>query len=225
MRHVELHRLTLRIWHWVNTVLIFLLILTGVRLRIPEIRFLFAYRNDVLIHRWMGLAACVSFLFWLAYSLVSGNIARNYAFRPARDVKGMVRQGLYYAVGFFRGWPNPYPTTPREKFNPLQKVAYTGVMFLLTPLTVVTGILFSNIPYFRGIISYVGGTRVLDAIHVIGGYLFVIYLIVHVYMATLGPTPFTHIKAMFTGYEEEPETKKGGPMSVSPMLKADTRPD
>ena len=52
-----------------------------------------------------------------------------------------------------------------------------------------------------------------------------IYLIVHAYMATLGPTPFTHIKAMFTGYEEEPETKKGGPMRLRPTLKADTRLD
>jgi thiosulfate reductase cytochrome b subunit len=211
MRHVELHTLTLRIWHWVNTVLIFLLILTGVRLRIPEIRVLFAYRNDVLIHRWTGLLATVSFLFWLAYSLVSGNIARNYAFRPARDGKGMVRQGLYYAIGVFRGWPNPYPATPDAKFNPLQKVAYTGVMFVLTPLTVVTGMLFSNIPYFRGIIGLIGGIRILDAVHVVVGYLFVIYLIVHVYMATLGPTPFIHIKAMFTGYEEEPEKERADP--------------
>jgi thiosulfate reductase cytochrome b subunit len=120
----------------------------------------------------------------------------------------MVKQGLYYAIGVFRGWPNPYPATPDAKFNPLQKVAYGTVMFVLTPLIAATGILFSNIPYFRGIISYIGGTRVLDAVHVIGGYLFVIYLIVHVYMATLGPTPFTHIKAMFTGYEEEPENER-----------------
>jgi thiosulfate reductase cytochrome b subunit len=208
MRHVELHTPFLRIWHWVNTVLIFLLILTGARLRMPDIGFLFAYRNGVLIHRLTGLVATVSFLFWLAYSLVSGNITRNYAFRPARDGKGMVKQGLYYAIGVFRGWPNPYPATPDAKFNPLQKVAYGTVMFVLTPLIAATGILFSNIPYFRGIISYIGGTRVLDAVHVIGGYLFVIYLIVHVYMATLGPTPFTHIKAMFTGYEEEPENER-----------------
>ena len=43
------------------------------------------------------------------------------------------------------------------------------------------------------------------------GYLFVIYLIVHVYMATLKPTPFTHIKAMITRYEEETETERADP--------------
>jgi thiosulfate reductase cytochrome b subunit len=211
MRHVELHTLTLRIWHWVNTVLILLLMLTGVGLRMPGIGFLFAYRNSVLIHRWTGLLATVSFLFWLAYSLVSGNIARHYAFRPGRDAKGMVRQGLYYAVGVFKGWPNPYPAKPDAKFNPLQKVAYGTVMFVLTPLITATGILYGDIPLFRGIIGLIGGIRILDAVHVVVAYLFVIYLIVHVYMATLGPTPFTHIKAMFTGYEEEHEKERADP--------------
>ncbi len=201
MRHV-LHPLTLRVWHWVNTVLIVLLILTGVRLRIPDIGFLFAYRNAVLIHRWTGFIAIASFLFWLAYGLASGSIARYYAFHLRRDAAGMGKQGLYYAIGLFKGRANPYPATTTEKFNPLQKVAYIGVMFVLTPLVGATGILFSNIPYFHGAINAIGGMRVLDAIHVVLAYLFVIYLIVHVYMATLGPTPFTHTKAMFTGYEE-----------------------
>ncbi len=45
----------------------------------------------------------------------------------------------------------------------------------------------------------------LDAIHVIGAYVFALYLVVHVYMATLGRTAFSHIKAMIVGYEEEPD--------------------
>jgi thiosulfate reductase cytochrome b subunit len=122
-----------------------------------------------------------------------------------------VRQGLYYAFGVFRGWPNPYPTKPDAKFNPLQKVAYGTVMFVLTPLIAATGILYGDIPLFRGIIGIMGGIRILDAVHVVVAYLFVIYLIVHVYMATLGPTPFTHIKAMLTGYEEEHELERADP--------------
>ncbi len=39
--------------------------------------------------------------------------------------------------------------------------------------------------------------------------MFALYLIVHVYMATLGPTAFSHIKAMIVGYEEEPEEAEG----------------
>jgi len=47
--------------------------------------------------------------------------------------------------------------------------------------------------------------KVLDATHVIIAYMFALYLIVHIYMATLGRTAFSHIKAMIVGYEEEPE--------------------
>ena len=205
MKHFELHSLPLRIWHWANTLLVILLIVTGARLRVAGMGFFFAYRNAVLIHRWAGFATIASFLFWLVYGLASGVITRYYAFRPARDVRGMAGQAFYYAVGVFKGWANPYPATPEEKFNPLQKVAYIGVMFVVTPLVAATGILFSNIFYFRAVISFVGGVRLLDAVHVAVAYLFVIYLMVHIYMATLGTTSFTHIKAMFTGYEEDEE--------------------
>jgi len=205
MKRFELHPLPLRMWHWINTVLILLLIATGVRLRIPDIGFLFAYGDAVMIHRWAGFATTASFLFWLIYGLMSGSIARNYAFRSRRDLGGMTGQVFYYAIGVFKGWANPHPATPEEKFNPLQKVAYIGVMFVVTPIVAATGLLFSNIFYFRAVIGFIGGIRVLDALHVGVAYLFVIYLMVHIYMATLGTTSFIHIKAMFTGYEENLE--------------------
>jgi hypothetical protein len=45
----------------------------------------------------------------------------------------------------------------------------------------------------------------INAIHVIGAYVFLLYLVVHLYMATLGRTVFSHTKAMIAGYEEEPD--------------------
>jgi hypothetical protein len=47
--------------------------------------------------------------------------------------------------------------------------------------------------------------KVLGAIHVIVAYMFALYLIVHIYMATLGRKASSHIKAMIVGYEEEPD--------------------
>jgi thiosulfate reductase cytochrome b subunit len=38
-----------------------------------------------------------------------------------------------------------------------------------------------------------------------GAYVFALYLVVHIYMATLGRTASSHIKAMIVGYEEEPD--------------------
>lgn len=114
-----------------------------------------------------------------------------------------MEQGEYYAFGFFRGWKNPFHATTEAKFNPLQKVSYISIQFIFTPVIVVTGIFFSNVLFFGGAISSIGDVRILDAIHAVVGYVFAAYLVVHVYMSTVGQTPLTHIKAMFTGYEEE----------------------
>ena len=68
----------------------------------------------------------------------------------------------------------------------------------------VTGILFSDILSFRTYILLWNIAGLINAIHVIGAYVFALYIIVHLYMATLGRTAFAHTKAMITGYEEEP---------------------
>jgi thiosulfate reductase cytochrome b subunit len=68
----------------------------------------------------------------------------------------------------------------------------------------VTGLLCSDISFFRKYILLWDIAGVVNAIHVLSAYVFVLYLVFHLYMATLGRTTFAHIKAMITGYEEEP---------------------
>ena len=100
---------------------------------------------------------------------------------------------------------NPFTASPRNKFNPMQKVAYFSMMSFVTPVVVITGILYSDILYFLPYIEAIGGLRILDAIHVIAAYFFFLYLLVHLYMGTLGHSLFAHFKAMIVGYEEEPD--------------------
>lgn len=203
MKHM-LHPLTLRIWHWINTLLIFVLLFTGAKLRVPDLRLLVDYKAAVVIHRATGYVMGVSFLFWLIYAIASVSLVKYYTVR-ARDLKGFARQAYYYSFGVFRGSPNPFPATQEEKFNPLQKSAYIGIMLLFTPVIVASGVLFANILRFRGTIAFIGGVRLLDAVHLVVAYVFLVYLFVHVYMATMGKSPLTHIKEMFTGWEEESE--------------------
>jgi thiosulfate reductase cytochrome b subunit len=184
------------------------LIITGIQLRIPGIASLRPHDPALLVHRYVGWAMVASCVFWLVYSLVSDNLNRHYVIRR-RDLKGIFRQAKFYLISIFRGEENPFRPSPDEKFNPLQKLAYGAIMCIFAPVLVVTGLLFSDILFFRKYIllwNVVGG---LNAIHVIGAYVFALYLIVHVYMATLGPTAFSHIKAMIVGYEEESDEAEG----------------
>ena len=200
-----LHPLPLRVWHWANTALIVLLMITGVRLRAPGLHLFFDYRTAVLVHRVTGFVMAASFVFWLIYSIASASLRKYYVVRR-RDLAGFPAQALYYGFGVFTGGRNPFPGTAEEKFNPLQKFAYLSVMLFFTPLIIVTGILFSDILLFHDAIAFIGGLRILDALHLIAAYLFLDYLIVHIYMSTMGATPLAHVKEMITGgHGEEPE--------------------
>ena len=72
-------------------------------------------------------------------------------------------------------------------------------MFILVPVIIITGILFGNILSFSQVINAMGGLRILDVIHVITGYLLVLFLAIHMYMATLGKTVTSYLKSMITG--------------------------
>ena len=209
MKRLWLHPIPLRAWHWVNTALVLFLMVTGIQLRAPDVEVFSSYRTAVVVHEAGGFVMAISFLFWLFYTVMSKGARKQYMIHLS-DVTGMAKQGEYYAFGVFQGWKNPFHATAEAKFNPLQKFSYIFVQFLFTPIIVVTGIFFSNILFFGGAISSIGGIRILDAIHVTVAYVFAAYLFVHIYMSTVGHTPLTHVKAMFTGYEEEEETGRPG---------------
>ncbi|HME44492.1 MAG TPA: cytochrome b/b6 domain-containing protein [Syntrophorhabdales bacterium] len=202
MKKTYLHPLPLRVWHWVNAAAVTLLLATGIQLRLAGIPDLPSHSTALLIHRYAGWTMVASCVFWLIYGLASNHLGRHYRLRR-RDIEGIFSQTKFYVWSIFKGEENPHRPSPDEKFNPLQKLAYGAVMCIFTPVLVVTGLLFSDILLVRKYILAWNIVKLLDAIHVIGAYLFVLYLVVHVYMATLGRTPLSHIKAMIVGYEEE----------------------
>ncbi len=199
---VRFHPLPVRIWHWANALIILVLIITGVELRFTDVKIFFNYGFVAALHKCAGYFLTLSFFFWIAACHAAGGIARNYV-PSIRDIRSIPAQVSYYTFGYFRGGPDPFRRSREAKFNVLQKIAYSFIMFVAMPLIIVTGILFGNIMVFYEAISFFGGIRAIDAVHVIVGYVFVIYLIVHLYMATLGKRVTSHTKAMITGYGEE----------------------
>jgi thiosulfate reductase cytochrome b subunit len=202
MKRTYLHPFPLRIWHWGNALLVLVLIITGIQLRISGVPSLGPRHPSLWIHKYAGWAMVASCIFWLGYSLASRNLSRQYAFR-ARDFKGMFAQAKFYLISIFKGEENPFRPSPEEKFNPLQKLAYGSIMCIFAPILMVTGLLCSDIQFLRKYILLWDVAGVVNAVHVLGAYVFALYLVVHLYMATLGRTTFAHIKAMIVGYEEE----------------------
>ncbi len=204
MKRTYLHPLPLRIWHWANAFMVILLLITGIQLRLSGVPSLLPHDPFLLIHKYAGWAMAVSWVIWLVYGLISDHLSRHYLFRKG-DFGGTFRQARFYLISIFRGEENPFQPSPDGKFNPLQKLAYGSIMAIFAPVLVVTGLLFSDIPFLRKYILLWNIAGVINAFHVMAAYVILLYLVFHVYMATLGPTAFAHTKGMILGYEEEPD--------------------
>jgi thiosulfate reductase cytochrome b subunit len=150
----------------------------------------------------MGLALVLSTIFWFVYTVWTGNLRRHYGIGK-KDVTGMVAQARYYLFSIFSGEENPFKATADAKYNPLQKIAYDAVMFVFLPVLSFTGLLFVDIPAVRRYLLSENLMGLLDAIHLIFAYVVVLFLIIHLYMVTLGDTVFSYTKAMILGYEEQ----------------------
>jgi thiosulfate reductase cytochrome b subunit len=201
MKRTYLHPLPLRIWHWIQAGIVFILIGTGIYLRMHGIAALRPHDPVLVWHRRMGLAMVASTLFWFAYTVWSGNLRRHYGL-GRRDLGGMFAQTGYYLVTIFTGAKNPFRATADDKYNPLQKIAYDAVMFVFLPVLGVTGLLYLDIPAVRRYLLSHNLVGLVGAVHVFFSYMVVLFLIVHLYMTTLGDTVFSHTKAMILGYEE-----------------------
>jgi thiosulfate reductase cytochrome b subunit len=203
MKKIYLHPLPIRIWHWVNAISFFVLIITGLQIRYRDIMGLMSFRDAVEVHNFFGFLLIGNFFLWLVFYIVTGKIKIYIPpLNPKKFVLGCLKQARYYGYGIFLGEENPHHSTPENKFNPMQQIAYLAIMLLLIPLQLWSGLLLWDIKGFASMIDLFGGIKIVDTIHVFLSLFFMSFLFVHVYLATLGHTATAHIKAMFTGYEE-----------------------
>lgn len=203
MPKLYVHPLPVRLWHWINAFGFVLLILTGFHIRFADVLQVMSYASAVKIHNWTGFALIANYFVWLLFYLFTDKIA---VYHPELDAKkyfrNSFRQIMYYGYGIFRGQPNPHHATAYAKFNALQAITYQIVMIWLVPVQFYTGLLLWDLERFAGSVAFFGGVRVVATIHVALFIFFIAYIFIHAYLASLGPKPSTHYKAMITGYEE-----------------------
>jgi thiosulfate reductase cytochrome b subunit len=178
MHRLYIHPLPVRIWHWTNAVGFVLMILTGMQIRYVGLIDVVSFRTAVSVHNFVGFVLIANFVLWLVFYLTSDR---------------------------FRGEPNPFQPTIYRKFNPLQSMIYQIIVMLLLPIQIYTGILLWDVKRFSAQVDFFGGVRVIDTVHVLIFITFVFYVLVHVYLGTLGHTRLAHFKSMMTGYEEMDE--------------------
>ncbi|HEY7746676.1 MAG TPA: cytochrome b/b6 domain-containing protein [Desulfuromonadales bacterium] len=193
-----------RIWHWLNAFGIVTLGISGAQIRFPDYLHLFgSYKSAILLHNAAGILVAISFSIWFFYyTCVARKMTQLYVPNKEDLQYGLLRQAVFYFFNYFRGKPNPHHPMPDNKFNPLQKSAYLAIMFVLVPLVSLTGILLMNVSPLREFVLLAGGLKILVGLHFLLACSLFAFLFTHIYLATLGKTPLSYVKPMWTGWEE-----------------------
>ena len=203
MKNIYLYARFERLWHWLQTILIVILLLTG--FEVHGTYSLFGFGSAVEVHDFVGLTWLIAFAFFAFWIITTGEW-RQYI----PTTKKMISVVRYYMYGIFRGDPHPVPKRKEAKHNPLQRIVYLILAAILLPVQMVTGFLY------WGYNSWVDwglpwlSLEVVALIHLAGAFAILSFVVVHVYMITTGHTIFAHTRAMITGWEEVADEESVG---------------
>ncbi len=192
------HPFFIRLTHWINALCLLMLVISGFQIYTGR---------QWLFGRWHHFLFAWIFSFnglvYVAYSLASGHLLKNLfpGWSDFRKIGSTLRDTL-----FFRH-PKGEEAT---RYNVLQKTAYMGVVFILGPLILLTGLASSA----RGeavfpILHDLFGTRKrAQSIHFNLTILFIAYTALHLLMVIL--TGFgNNLRSMLTGWYRVPPLDEG----------------
>ena len=160
-----------------------------------------------LARRWHLTFAWVFALGLVAYgfgSLVNGHLRRDLLPRPARAGAGAPLAGHPAA----RACSTSRSGEAARHYNVLQKLAYLGVLVVLIPVMILTGLTMSPgmDATWPWLLDLFGGRQSARSIHFIAAWALVGFLVVHLVMVVLAG-PVNEIRSMITGRYRLPEEK------------------
>ncbi|MET0238386.1 MAG: cytochrome b/b6 domain-containing protein [Sphingobium sp.] len=227
---VRRHRLSTRIWHWVNAVTLYVLFTSGLGIFNAHPRLYWGQYGANLDYAWLeldrfsgwltlparyslamsrrwhlafALILGFSLLVYMLWSLANRHIARDLAFRKGELKPGHVWQDIK-AHARLR-----FPTGAAAlRYNVLQKASYIGVIFIALPLLILTGLTMSpgmnaGMPW---LVEIFGGRQSARSIHFITAWVIAAFFLVHILMVLLAG-PFNEIRSMITGRYRLPEDR------------------
>ena len=228
------HRLPTRIWHWVNALTVFVMLMSGLMIFNAHPHLYWGRFGANFDHAWLSfhsrpipgwatipstynLAAArrwhlafawllvVPLVLFLITSLINGHAARD--LKPTGD-----------EVRPSRVWHDireharlRFPTGDAAlRYNILQKFSYVAVIFTLLPLMVLTGLAMSPTmdAAWPWLLDVFGGRQSARSVHFICAMLLLGFILVHLVMVALAG-PLNEIGSMITGRFRVPSDRNG----------------
>ena len=158
---------------------------------VPSTRFLAMGRQWHLFFAWLLV---INGLFFTAYALISRHVTRDLA-PTGKDLRGIGKAVKDHIV-------LRHPKGDEAKrYNVLQKLAYVGILFVVAPLIILTGLTMSPTidTAFPWLLTIFGERQAARTIHFIACFLFVGFIVIHVLQVILTGF-FNNIRSMVTGW-------------------------
>ena len=218
------HRLPTRIWHWLNALTVFVMLMSGLMIfnahphlywgqyganfdrpwlsfsgrpfpgwaTIPSTYNLAAARRWHLAFAWLLV---VPLLLFLVTSFLNRHAQRD--LRPTREE--VKPNHIWHAITEHARLRFPRGDAA-IRYNILHKFSYVGVIFVLLPLMVLTGLAMSPAmdAAWPWLIVFFQGRQSARSIHFICATLLLAFIVIHLLMVVLAG-PFNEIRSMITG--------------------------
>ena len=183
-----------RFWHWSQMALILLLMFSGFGLH--GLHDLLAFDTAVAVHTYAALALMVLWLFAVFWHLTTGSW-RHYL----PTTRGLLAVIRFYAYGNLRGERHPYRKAYWRKHNPPQALTYLGLKLVLFPAIWISGLSYLLYPLWSDLAGASGLLYWIAQVHLVAAFAIVAFVIIHVYLLTLGGPVVEHVRPMVTGFD------------------------
>ncbi len=201
MKKVYLYARFQRFWHWMQALIIFSLLVTG--LEVHGLFTLIGYETAFHVHNFFAWGLVTFIVLAFFWYITTGDF-RQYL-TEGNLIEKIMMQVRYYLIGIFKNEPHPFKKNEISRLNPLQRITYLMLTLVGLPLQIIFGFLY----FFYNDLVALGMNpdwiEPIALIHTLLAYMLISFVIMHVYMTTTGHTLTSNIKAMITGWEEVEE--------------------
>jgi len=186
----------------INAILCLLLIVTGISMQYSSMEAqLIRFDKAVSIHNFCGIALTLSYLIFFVGNLITEN-GKHYLVQYKGLGISLSKQFKYYLVGMFKKEQPPFPINEENKFNPLLRISYVLIMYVGLPLLFITGWALLFPEFILNKFFGMSGIFLTAIFHQVLGFLISLFMILHIYLSTLGKKIGSHFMAMVSGWIE-----------------------
>lgn len=219
------HRLITRIWHWLNALAVFVMIGSGLMIFNAHPRLYWGHYGANYDHAWLelprwpgwmtipshyslagarhwhlffALVLAFGLLVYLIWSLINRHLQRDLRIRSEELTPAHLLEDAraHLQLRFHD------PANPRA-YNIFQKISYAGVLFVLLPLLILTGLAMSP-GMWPWLIDLFGGRQSARSVHFIAMVAMSGFIVVHLALVFLAGA-INEVRSMITGWWKAPE--------------------